>query len=430
MSDQSPRKAMVVGINKYLKEDKIPSLAGAENDAKELYELLKNDQLGEFDIQEDHLLLGSDATCENIRQALSDLFWQDNSCELVLFFFSGHGFKDGFGNGYIAPYNIDLNHPFVNGINISDLKNIIFSSPNKQSVIIILDCCYSGIATRHNKAIEINARDTIMGLDDKEKDKKWQGKYILASSEEDKKSREREFAHEAKEEPHFHGVLSYFLIEGLKGLAAEEAGIVSFGNLRKYVEENINTGTDSQKVRFFAAESSLLDKIRMAWDSGKIRDKIEEATVCLSSGKSSDLVMAIQCMRDMHNTFGSIKLADEIREKIIEKISEINLQTRVCKCYDKNMIALRKALIRKPYLLTSIIKFNNSMSYDEIFGLTDDERRMLISFCDVETGAMTLDQFLQFLNSSYEKNAALESMKQIGKPLPDSQKEKAIMGSL
>ena len=53
--------------------------------------------------------------------------------------------------GYLAPYDMDPEDPFVSGINMEDLKKAIYKSKNKASVIIILDCCYAGIATKDTK---------------------------------------------------------------------------------------------------------------------------------------------------------------------------------------------------------------------------------------------------------------------------------------
>lgn len=96
------RRAVVVGINKYEDPAVRPELRGAENDAREVFaRLLK---FGGFDIdKKKHLLLGSAATCENMRRAISDLFWKKDPCDIAVFYFSGHGFLDDYGNGYLAP---------------------------------------------------------------------------------------------------------------------------------------------------------------------------------------------------------------------------------------------------------------------------------------------------------------------------------------
>ena len=106
MNTDEIRRAVAIGINVYNDSNNIPKLKGAENDAKEVYERLKNPNIGNFEIHTDHLLIGSNATCEHIRKAISDVLWKTTSTDLVLFYFSGHGFVDGYGKGYIAPYDM------------------------------------------------------------------------------------------------------------------------------------------------------------------------------------------------------------------------------------------------------------------------------------------------------------------------------------
>ena len=91
MSDNltSKRGCIVIGINQYNKP-KIPDLKGAENDANEIAKILQ--QYGKFASNKDcHILLGPNATSENIRTAINDLFWSEDRCDIILFYFSGHG---------------------------------------------------------------------------------------------------------------------------------------------------------------------------------------------------------------------------------------------------------------------------------------------------------------------------------------------------
>jgi hypothetical protein len=70
------------------------------------------------------------------------------------------------------------------------------------------------------------------------------GKIVLASSEANQKSREKEDYKHYKHNggPHYHGIFTYYLIEGLDGKAADkETGIINIENLQKYVEQQLNT---------------------------------------------------------------------------------------------------------------------------------------------------------------------------------------------
>ena len=122
------REAIIVGVNEY-RNKQIPKLEGPINDANEIYEQFKSN--GSFEISSSHFLRGPDATREKILKAVGDIFnRKDVSCDLVAFYFSGHGLIDESNVGYIAPYDMDPDDPFVNGINMEELRNFISRSKN------------------------------------------------------------------------------------------------------------------------------------------------------------------------------------------------------------------------------------------------------------------------------------------------------------
>src|SRR5437879_4646271 len=111
------RLAIIIGINKYL-DPKIAKLPGAEYDAQEMYERLKDQNVGNFN--QCRQLVGEQATCVEIRKAINDAFWKTDFYDLVLFYFSGHGFVDSYNDGYIAPYDMSLDEPYTLGINMGE----------------------------------------------------------------------------------------------------------------------------------------------------------------------------------------------------------------------------------------------------------------------------------------------------------------------
>src|SRR5262249_8949904 len=139
------RRAVVIGINDY-ENEKIEKLSGAVCDATEIHEILSRN--GRFTIDDKHFLTDKRATSESIRRAISDLFWSTDGCDIALFYFSGHGKRDHFGHGYLLPHDAHHDAPFVRGIRIQELKQLFLHAPCKETCIMILDCCYSGIATQ------------------------------------------------------------------------------------------------------------------------------------------------------------------------------------------------------------------------------------------------------------------------------------------
>src|SRR5438045_2369275 len=137
------KHAVIVGINEY-KDKTIPALKGAEQDAKEIKHILT--QHGDFDVTDDHFLIGERATHEAALGAISDLLWKTEPSEVTLFYFSGHGIADSYGSGYLAPYDMVKQQPLVHGIEMQGLRELALKSKNKEAVVLILDCCYAGVA--------------------------------------------------------------------------------------------------------------------------------------------------------------------------------------------------------------------------------------------------------------------------------------------
>jgi hypothetical protein len=268
---KSRRFAVVVGVNKYQESDKIPTLAGAENDAEELRRRLTTNN--NFEVLDGHFLLGEHATRTAILKAISDIFHNEIDTELVIFYFSGHGVLDEKQEGYIAPYDTYPKDPFVSGIRMEDLKYLIERSDNKANVAIILDCCYAGIVTKGTKDLPNENKKHLYAtqvqklgqtpLQDEAKPRR--AKFILASSEGDAVSREKnDCIHtDIGKPPHPHGAFSFHLLEGLAGAAARpDTGIITFDSLRKYIEDKM-TAEKKQKPMYALAEASLLEYISL-----------------------------------------------------------------------------------------------------------------------------------------------------------------------
>jgi hypothetical protein len=255
------RRAVVVGINKYEDPAVRPELKGAENDAREVFARLK--KFGGFDIDKNkHLLLGDTATCVNIRRAISDLFWKKDPCDIAVFYFSGHGFLDDYGNGYLAPWNHEYKDPLVHGIRMQELREYFLANNNKTEALLILDCCHSGVTAEAKKGTaDLNGR-FYDSLTNNHVSVIGNGKFILASSGADEKSRELNAAHGIRIldkkldelefddlEKHDHGVMTYHLLEGMNGGAAD-GDKVKIGRLYDYVRDKVHAYRDDTSKNF------------------------------------------------------------------------------------------------------------------------------------------------------------------------------------
>lgn len=145
--DEAPRKhALLIGINRYIAElQGVPKLSFAEQDAKELREMLERKG---WDAR---ALIKDAATRDAIVLELARLAKEVRQQDTVLIFFAGHGLRDkvtgdpsGSGYTYLLTYLSTLPPGLlVEGIRLNHLLEYI-GDIRAATKIVILDHCFSG----------------------------------------------------------------------------------------------------------------------------------------------------------------------------------------------------------------------------------------------------------------------------------------------
>ena len=228
----SPGKvyALVVGISSYLQKD-IPQLQFANRDAEEFSKFLRSKAGGSVPEENISLLTDTAATTGAVYDALYNL---SNSCskgDLVYFYFSGHGdlenvtmYKNGFFICYDSPPNnyvkLSLSIEYLN-----DIANTL-SSQTGANVVLITDACHSGkLAGSRNKG-NFLVGDQLRAVKNKE--------IRITSCASNQLSNENVAWGKGR------GIFSYYLINGLKGLAdRQKDGIVTLDEIKSYLESSL-----------------------------------------------------------------------------------------------------------------------------------------------------------------------------------------------
>jgi uncharacterized caspase-like protein len=292
------RRAAVIGINDYA-DAKVEKLSGAVSDATEMRDILTGQ--GNFTIDDQHFLTDNKATSENIRRAISDVFWKtDEECDLALFYFSGHGRRDHLGYGYLLAHDADHTAPLVKGIRIQELKELFLCAQPKKTCIMILDCCYSGIATERGAADETEHIKAFRK--ETELEGTGSGRFIMASADADKTSREAELEHAFGGGKHVHGLFSFHLIEGLRGGPKDEFGRISLGAVVKYIDAAFKDDPKHRpQLNQFAAigvhdiiltTAAAEFEQRLQKESGKVREWLDYQT-------PTDVMVGIELLADL-----------------------------------------------------------------------------------------------------------------------------------
>lgn len=229
--------AVIIGIANY--ENQNINLNYANRDAEVFAEYLKSRAGGFVPDENIRLLTDTIATTAAIYNALK---WLRDKCELnkienegkpvkVYFYFSGHGDveTDTKANlGFLIAYNTPANNYINNAVRIEDLNNYAhtLSVDLAADVVIITDACHSGkLAGSDNKGSFLVGKELSTARE----------KEIRIAS-----CLPQELSNEDERWGGGRGVFSYYLINGLKGLADKNKDdFVTLYEIKSYVDSSI-----------------------------------------------------------------------------------------------------------------------------------------------------------------------------------------------
>lgn len=209
-ANSSPKTyAVIIGISQY-EDASIPALQFADKDAKAFSDWLQSKAGGKVPSANTRLLVNGQATIAAISSAFD---WLREVCtenDIAYIFFSGHGdveTKTIDSLGYLLAYNTPPNNYRNNAIRIADINSdaTTLSVLRKSKVILITDACHSGkLAGDAYGGRQLAARQLRL---------MHENEVRLASCAPDQLSAEG---------PQWgggRGVFSYYLINGLQGMA-------------------------------------------------------------------------------------------------------------------------------------------------------------------------------------------------------------------
>ncbi|TMI97802.1 MAG: hypothetical protein E6H06_00785 [Bacteroidetes bacterium] len=232
-SAHSPRTyAVVVGISDY-ESPGIVQLEYAHKDAQVFAEYLKSKPGGSVPEENIRLLVNENATYGAIYDALNWLLEACHKDDLVYFYFSGHGDMENntiYKLGFLLSYNTPRINYINNAVRIEDLNNIAntLSVTNGAKVILITDACHSG------KLAGSDFRGTFLVGE--------QLRTVQSSEVRITSCAPDQLSVEDKGWGGGRGVFSYYLINGLEGLADyAHDGVITVNEIKKYLDTSLST---------------------------------------------------------------------------------------------------------------------------------------------------------------------------------------------
>lgn len=225
--------ALIVGINHYDNKDQgINALRFAVGDANAIYRSLVDPRRGGFKPEDVTLLTDSTAqkpTNTNIGRALNQLITATHEGDLVLVYFSGHGYEEE-GRAYLLPANADLTALDYSAIERDAFVRQIDKIPARK-VVVVLDACHSGGVNRGGKGV---GKDAALSNRYYDSFASSQGRAFIASSSGGELSWEDEDSR--------HGVFTQSLVQALSGAADIQPadGLVTLHEVQQYLEGSVS----------------------------------------------------------------------------------------------------------------------------------------------------------------------------------------------
>lgn len=221
--------AVLVGVSEYEHAGKgiLTNLLYADDDAEAFAAALKNQKWKSSHIK---LLTNKQATKRNIEVALESWLTKANPEDLIVLYWSGHGFPDpeNAEKVYFACYDTDVSIP-ATGYRMDRVRAAL-EERKVRNVILLADTCHAGkLITRGNKGISIVPEIEKMRRD-KSIPKGW---IFMVGADSDRQAIEHT--------SWSNGAFTHCLIKGLSGHAdgfenaGPSDGIVTMGELRIYL---------------------------------------------------------------------------------------------------------------------------------------------------------------------------------------------------
>jgi hypothetical protein len=235
------RFAVLIG-NSVFPEDmeRLSPLRCPARDVRALAELLNSDRHGPY-VTAPII----DTTHDVGRRAIYRCLKNAKRDDLVLIYYSGHGKLDEEGNLYLAMRDTETETLPPTSIPVEDIRRYI-SESIASSVVIVLDCCFSGsIKKMYKGEISDQAIQAIRCLEGG-------GRFFLTAGTDTQLAEEKEGDE--------YSLLTKYIIEGIRDGSADinDDGRVSFQELCSFVQNKVPTeGKQRPKAWFLDAAGDV-----------------------------------------------------------------------------------------------------------------------------------------------------------------------------
>ncbi len=286
---------LVIGISDY-QDDAISDLQFAHRDAEAFANYLVNAHGYKVPLENLELIINEKATGGNVHKALGSILEKAKANDRVYIYFAGHGdveVVDKKESGHLLLYDTPANTYQINSLRVNDLKTIVSKLTDDvgAEVILITDACHSGKLAGdaiHGTQLTNSVLANRFGNETK----------ILSCGPD-------EYSQEGKQWGGGRGVFSFNLIEGLTGLADNNADSQVTGReLQRYLEDKVEQDVypnfqtpelvgDRRQILNFVDEDALV-KLLESKSSEAGYEELSAALTVVSNSPSEKVSLAKQ----------------------------------------------------------------------------------------------------------------------------------------
>ena len=339
--------AVLIGNNEFPNEPSLSKLTCPPADVEGMKAVLTAENRGLFSAENVAVLINK--TNSEISEELEKLFNEVTKNDLVLVYYSGHGLQDNQGKLHLS--TVDTKEKVLKSTTLPFHKiyNEFIKETGCDKIIIILDCCFSGLAGSVIKSnVKSNISSQLQSLNNQAT-----GTFLITATS------EIETALDVNEGSRF-SLFTKYLIAGLETDEADidGDGFISIDELFNYVSKKLRAEKSGQAPRKFGEQSGELFIAKSGRDSKKERaEKIEHYFYDLAKQKriARDILLAVLDLLEKHQTqFSPLEkqqydLVVSIFERKIEAVEFIRKWDRLLLEVEKEQekLAEEKAAIEK-----------------------------------------------------------------------------------
>ena len=237
--------ALVIGVSRYkFHEGGLKDLEYADADSRSIVEFLKT-RTG-FRDSDISYLENENATVENVRAAVDLFLERARENDLIFLFIAGHGAQDPFDprSLYLILHDSKVTNMPRTALNMSELQALFTNRLRAKRMVILIDACHSGgvdpgqtssfrqLERAENNTFNIYAEKLFSG----------EGRALLTSSD------VNEISEEGKKWGGGHGVFTWAVLEGLRGIAdVNRDRVITTGELFDFVSNKVRQETNARQ---------------------------------------------------------------------------------------------------------------------------------------------------------------------------------------